>query len=794
MFNKRVRSKPSNRARPPSDNEDADTEDATSVAATSATDTGGESPLSAVKKFKEKTKKTKTKSRLSFGGDEEEESSKDVFQLKKSKLSRKLTLGQHPASLPENLEQANISSNKGPTYDQAYLNELKASTPSSRAPMPAAHDPYDADASMDMGDVSMESVDVFEPSETVIPTEFSIKMAKDRREQARKTGATSEEYISLSVTRRDEDQGPHPESRLVREEDELGEGEDEFAEYTSAQERIALGKKSRKVEASKRREVMMELIADAAEEDEETAEWEQEQLRRGGHRTPEPSSTAKVKQIYKPTPIPPATNIPSMGPALARLTQQLAQLSTSHASNVAALNSLAQERDQVDEREKEMRSLVAKAEEKRAWFGSFREWVEGVAEFLDEKYPMLEKLEDEYISLLRERFDMTSKRRQQDNEDDLALFFGSLPSSSSSTQDQPMEEIDEYGRTIPKPDPLSQQRERRTARIARRQLRQQHHRHQTHQPSQQRQREQEAEEGYSTDSSLPPADQNAYETAIASISTRKEEILSDVKAKEFLDPGKGQWGIWREKYEDSYVGAWGGLGVVSAWEFWARLELVGWDCIDDPKSLDSFKWYQGLYEYSRPGDPEDEVQERELGPDGDLVSSMITTAIVPRLAKVIEGGALDVYSDKQIKRAIDLTEEVEASVEEGNVKLHILLKSITSCFQKAITESSSPVQTLLQLSQSGSLPPPPFNPESVPARQRFLLRQAKLLTNLLRWRKSIGEKFGVGELVTRIVEGCVLPVAEGGWEVGGRDVVEMISGMLPNELVPKNVKTRLAMR
>lgn len=37
----------------------------------------------------------------------------------------------------------------------------------------------------------------------------------------------------------------------------------EFAEYTSAQERIALGKKSRKVEASKRRDAMKEMIADA---------------------------------------------------------------------------------------------------------------------------------------------------------------------------------------------------------------------------------------------------------------------------------------------------------------------------------------------------------------------------------------------------------------------------------------------------------------------------------------------------------------------------------------------------
>jgi len=81
----------------------------------------------------------------------------------------------------------------------------------------------------------------------------------------------------------------------------------------------------------------------------------------------------------------------------------------------------------------------------------------------------------------------------------------------------------------------------------------------------------------------------------------------------------------------------------------------------------------------------------------------------------------------------------------------------------------------VNLSQSGSLPPPPFNPESVPARQRFLLRQVKLLSNLLKWRKFIGEKFGVGQLATKIVESCILPVAEGGWDVGGKDVVEMVS-------------------
>ena len=47
--------------------------------------------------------------------------------------------------------------------------------------------------------------------------------------------------------------------------------------------------------------------------------------------------------------------------------------------------SVADERAQLEVREKEMRDMIAKAEEKRSWFAAFRDWVESVATFLDEK-------------------------------------------------------------------------------------------------------------------------------------------------------------------------------------------------------------------------------------------------------------------------------------------------------------------------------------------------------------------------------------------------------------------------
>jgi len=83
--------------------------------------------------------------------------------------------------------------------------------------------------------------------------------------------------------------------------------------------------------------------------------------------------------------VPLATPIPSLGPAISRISEQLSLLTTSHAKNAATLTSLAKERTEVDDREKEMRELVEKAESKRAWFEGFKEWTESVAGFLDEK-------------------------------------------------------------------------------------------------------------------------------------------------------------------------------------------------------------------------------------------------------------------------------------------------------------------------------------------------------------------------------------------------------------------------
>ncbi|KAG1896865.1 uncharacterized protein F5891DRAFT_1245220 [Suillus fuscotomentosus] len=194
----------------------------------------------------------------------------EVFQLKKSSLSQKLSLSAHPVNvLPVSLDQATITprSNGAPIYDQAYLSQLKASTPSSRRATVA--EGHDADVSMDLGETSRDDVD------TAIPSESSILSAKQERERMQ-THGTEDDFISLSVTKRDTvPQG----RRRVREIYQRSRVHWPWQEFEKT---------------SKRKDAMQEMIADADEEDEETVEWEREQLRPTSH------EVSPTKQVYKP--------------------------------------------------------------------------------------------------------------------------------------------------------------------------------------------------------------------------------------------------------------------------------------------------------------------------------------------------------------------------------------------------------------------------------------------------------------------------------------------------------------
>lgn len=86
--------------------------------------------------------------------------------------------------------------------------------------------------------------------------------------------------------------------------------------------------------------------------------------------------------------------------------------------------------------------------------------------------------------------------------------------------------------------------------------------------------------------------------------------------------------------------------------------------------MDTFEWYEGLYQYSSLSAPGEDGET--FGPEGDLASAMISTAIVPRLCQIIEGGAFDPYSARDIRTMTDLAEQVEIAVRDtANLKFQV---------------------------------------------------------------------------------------------------------------------------
>lgn len=87
--------------------------------------------------------------------------------------------------------------------------------------------------------------------------------------------------------------------------------------------------------------------------------------------------------------VPDPTPLPTLTASITRLNLSVSTLTASHATKTASMATLAQEMQGHAKRETELRDMVGRAEDKRAFFMAFREWVESVAAFLDEKVRIL---------------------------------------------------------------------------------------------------------------------------------------------------------------------------------------------------------------------------------------------------------------------------------------------------------------------------------------------------------------------------------------------------------------------
>ncbi|KAI0431564.1 nineteen complex-related protein 2-domain-containing protein [Xylaria sp. FL1042] len=246
-----------------------------------------------------KTKKRQSSSRLSFGMSETTANDDDAMVLGEELFTPKKT-GLAASAAENSAYKKGIAKNlplnrlpmrsmedddDRPRYSKEYLSELQSATPNTPQDLSKLHlgsgedemslDPSELEGAMIVETNTSTSL-IADPSTTAVLTEAEIREKKDRRARLakqKKGSRDTEDFIPLSDDDRDErgagdsyltllsrKSNSKADTRLVAEDEDLGEGFDEFVEDGG----LSLGKKAER-EARKRHRAEMASLISAAE-------------------------------------------------------------------------------------------------------------------------------------------------------------------------------------------------------------------------------------------------------------------------------------------------------------------------------------------------------------------------------------------------------------------------------------------------------------------------------------------------------------------------------------------------
>ncbi|WQF84211.1 hypothetical protein CDEST_09225 [Colletotrichum destructivum] len=325
-----------------------------------------------------KQKKRKSASRLSFGGAVGDADSDDAAKTEYT-TPKKSTLGYQAfenSALKNRLPMRTFRDEEEdrPKYSKEYLSELQNSTPNTPQNLTSLRmqdeDGMDLDDSELEGAVIVNQAD-FAPRQhqTNILTESEIQERKQRRARlAQEQQQGDEDFISFD----DNDDGgaslrkKKADTRLVPEDEDLGEGFDDFVEDGG----LSLGRKAEREEKIRRRREMAEQIQMAeggsgdesdASEAERRAAFEAAQTRSGmdGLQKPERNPAEQLLQVP-----PKITPLPSLTECLSRLQTTMRAMELDLEEKKQRVQELRQERDGIMTRKDEVQQLLNEAGQK----------------------------------------------------------------------------------------------------------------------------------------------------------------------------------------------------------------------------------------------------------------------------------------------------------------------------------------------------------------------------------------------------------------------------------------------
>ncbi|PHH67323.1 hypothetical protein CDD81_86 [Ophiocordyceps australis] len=310
-----------------------------------------------------KQKKKMVKSRLSFGlgaGDASDDHGDSALASKSQRQSANIPRAGiairelPPRVIPEDLDR--------PIYSKEYLSELQSSTPNTPgdiSSMPTDVDEMMLDASELQGATIVDASEAMTSvPNTQILSEAEIRERKERRARL----AKEQEYIVIDDDDGDNGLGRSKKetTRLVREEEDLGEGFDDYVEDGG----LALGKRAEKERRRRHRRQMAELINTAEGHSSESSSesdaerrmaYEAAQTRAGLDGIEKPGKSTKDINVQLPSKFLP---LPSLPECLARLQASLKSMEKDIRTKHASIEQLRREREEVDRREAEVQALL----------------------------------------------------------------------------------------------------------------------------------------------------------------------------------------------------------------------------------------------------------------------------------------------------------------------------------------------------------------------------------------------------------------------------------------------------
>ncbi|KAF9872564.1 hypothetical protein CkaCkLH20_10061 [Colletotrichum karsti] len=323
-----------------------------------------------------KQKKRQSSSRLSFGGNKGDDDGDDGAKTGYTTPKKSTTLGHQAlenSALKNRLPMRSFrdEDEDRPKYSKEYLDELQNSTPNT--PQHLASQRMQEEDGMDLDPSELEGAMIVNsdelssrPQQTNILTEAEIQERKQRRARLAQE-EQADDFISF-----DDDNGgaslrkKKDDTRLVREDEDLGEGFDDFVEDGG----LSLGRKAVNEEKLRRRREMAEQIKMAegdsgdesdASEAERRAAFEAAQTRSGMDGLEKPQHNPAEQLLQVP---PKITPLPSLTECLSKLQMTMQAMERELADKQKRVEELRREKEGISTRKDEVQQLLNEAGQK----------------------------------------------------------------------------------------------------------------------------------------------------------------------------------------------------------------------------------------------------------------------------------------------------------------------------------------------------------------------------------------------------------------------------------------------